>query len=113
MSDLEDKLGSILTSPEKMAQIMKLAQSFSSDPPQQSAAEPFSQTAGQDAQMLETLTRLIKEMSVPDGNIALLRAIAPYLKQERREKVERAIRIARIAKLAGRALGESGGFGLV
>ena len=40
---------------------------------------------------------------------ALLAALKPYLRPERREKLDRAMRIARISQIAGGALKQHGG----
>ena len=39
MADFEDKLNAILSDPESMAQIMQLAQSFASPPPEENAEQ--------------------------------------------------------------------------
>lgn len=126
MSELEDKLGNILNSPEKMSQIMQFAKNFSAaDAKAPSSADGFRDdggapsTGGQpldiDPQMLQTMARLFGEFSSESNSrsTALLSAIKPYLKEERREKVDKAVQIAKMARLARTAFGSMGGDGLV
>ena len=40
---------------------------------------------------------------------ALLKALAPFLAESRRQKLEKAARLAKMAKLAGAAFGEGSG----
>ena len=117
MSELEDKLNGLLSSPEKMAQIMQLAQSFSAagtGTAQSSADSRNNISAGDiDPRLMQMLTRLLKDMSSPDKNTELISAVQPYLRSDRREKVEKALKLAKLMKLAGKAFSEIGGSGLV
>jgi len=113
MSDFEDKLSGILNSPETMAQIMQLAQSFSASEKTVEVPKSEPENTGIDPNMIMMLTKLMGEFSAPDKCSSLLSAVEPYLRQERREKVEKAMKIARIAKIAKKALGEMGGGSLV
>lgn len=111
MSELEEKLSDLLGSPEKMAQIMQLAKSFSaannlSEPSEKTQVQTSSEL---DPRLLHMISGLMSEFSAPDKSTALLNAVQPYLRQERRDKVEKALKIARIAKLAGKAFNEMGG----
>ena len=108
MSELEDRLGSILQSPEKMAQIMQLAKTFSAGSENKTPDAPPQAQDTIDPRMMAALMKLMRELSAPDSSAEVLRAVEPYLCKDRRERVERAIRIARIAKLAGRAFSEMG-----
>ena len=108
MSELEDRLGSILQSPEKMAQIMQLAKTFSSGSETKVSDAPQPAQETMDPRMMAALMKLMRELSAPDSSAELLHAVTPYLRRDRRERVERAIKIARIAKLAGKAFGEMG-----
>lgn len=64
---------------------------------------------GFDAEMFSKIGRIMSQVQGGSEKTELLRAMGPYLKQERREKMEKAIRFARIAKVAGAALREYGG----
>ena len=128
MGDFEDKLNTLLSNPDSMAKIMQMAQSLSGsmgaaqeETVQQSApsnavvhaAQPTpsggvdaaqmlsSLTGGLDAKMLSRLMPLLSEFgsSHSSDTAQLLRALRPFLKPERQEKVERAITLAKIIHL--------------
>lgn len=117
---LESQLNQILNDPERMAQILSLAQSFgmsetqpaappeapprTPDPPNASSMPPL------DPAMLQSMMQLMQQAQRADGKQeALLLALKPYLAPERREKLDRAMQIARISHLAGYALRNYGG----
>jgi len=127
VGEFEDKLNTILSNPDSMAKIMQMAQSLSgsmgaaqeesvqsapSDAVSESAqAAPSgggdaaqllsSLTGGVDAKMLSRLMPLLSELgsSRSSDTAQLLRALRPFLKQERQEKVERAIMLAKVIHL--------------
>lgn len=125
MAEFDEKLNSLLSNPEAMAQIMQMAQSLSggqkqqpaqqapqqpvhSPPPPPPQAPPSSSgdllsslsslTGGMDPAILAKLLPLIQELgSQNDSNARqLLYALRPYLKPERQEKIERALQLARL-----------------
>lgn len=119
MAEFDEKLNALLSNPDSMAQIMRLAQSLSGDteggsgqesqkhhqqehhqqePPQSSADLLSSLTGGVDPKLLMRLLPLVQELGGQrDSNAhALLYALRPYLKPERQEKVERALQLARL-----------------
>ena len=133
MAEFDDKLNSLLSNPEAMAQIMQMAQSLSGGqaqqvpqappqqpspppppPPVQQAASPGGNpltalsglTGGMDTAMLTKLLPLIQELgSQNDSNARqLLYALRPYLKQDRQEKIERALQLARLFHLGKKFL---------
>ena len=120
MAELESALSQILGNPESMSKIMALAQSLGvssgeSPPLDSTPSEPPANATplsgeGPPLPMLtpETLQQLQHMMqSFPrsDGReAAVLRALAPYLRPSRREKIEHALQIARLTHLAGYAL---------
>ena len=134
MAEFDDKLNSLLSDPNAMAQIMQLAQSLSGGgqtgeaPPSQAAPPPAapppppapawasppavggdalsSLLGGADPKLLSRLLPLIQELgSQRDSNARqLLYALRPYLKPERQEKVERAIQLARLFHLGRKFL---------
>lgn len=107
MAEWEEKLNTILGDPEAMGQIMALAQHLGlsdrqGDPPPEGEADvqpagspPEGDTAGLLAGVLER---------APDRRAALLTALRPFLKEERRETLDRAIRLGRMARMAQTAL---------
>lgn len=136
MSELEDRINSILGNSEEMEKIMKLASQFMGgnsvekeeqgpEKSGQGGASGGSSDGGQglgglgglgslggiDAEMFSKIGRIMSKIQGGNEKTELLRAMGPYLKQERREKMEKAIRFARIAKVAGAALREYGGGG--
>ena len=136
MAEFEDKLHAILGNQEAMSQIMSLAQSLSgSGGPLQSGGErepsagpdrtgeerednappqpDLSALLGQlDPGMLQMGMRLVREyQGNDDRNAALLAALRPFLKEDRRAKLDRALEIARVTRLIRVALGAMGGKG--
>ena len=117
MSELEEKLNSILSDPEAMAQVMNLAQSLSAQAggtaPTDAPAPP-AQDSGSDVsamlsravssldpellRLLPVLSQLNREES--SQTAALLYALRPFLREDRRGKVERAVQLARLIHLA-------------
>ena len=109
MAEFDDKLNSILSNPDAMAQIMQLAQSFSgepsppppsqpSPPPPQNSVNPLSALGNLDPKVITRLLPLIQELGgSQDSNArALLHALSPNLKPERQQKVDRALQLARL-----------------
>ena len=116
MSEFEDKLNSILSDPEQMANITRLAGQLMGNisPENEPPAEPTAahSEVGFDPGMLGRLQGLMGSLSGKgDDKAGLVKALAPYLREERRAKLEKAMRLAKAAKLAGAALGEFGGEG--
>ncbi|MGE4485279.1 MAG: hypothetical protein AB7C97_09250 [Oscillospiraceae bacterium] len=116
MGELEDKLNSILSSPEEMQKIMGLARSISGSMGEASKPganpENIASAIGDiDPKMFKVMTKILGEYSAsPKSDKAvLLSAMKPYLKDERRKSVDRAIEIAKFAKVARLALSEFSG----
>lgn len=110
---LESQLNEILNDPERMAQILSMAQSFGLQPPETPiSAPPPSCVPPLDPEMLQSMMQLMQQAQRADGKQeALLSALKPYLAPERREKLDRAIQLARISHLAGYALRNYGVLG--
>lgn len=135
MAEFDEKLNAILGNQEAMAQIMSLARSLSGDGPGEDpehtedeeeqemeeesyhAAPPaqpdLSSMLGQiDPALLRTGMEVIRQVqSTEDRNAALLQALRPFLREERRGRLDRAIQIARMTRMiraAITALGERG-----
>lgn len=133
MADLEQQLNAILGDPSAMDQIFALAKSLSgqqeeADPPASLPEPPAAATAGQetpglgtllqglgaggmpllkdlDPRVIETALRLYSTYSADDDQrAALLAALRPFLKEERRAQMDRAVQIARLSRLARIAL---------
>lgn len=131
MSEFEEKLNAILSDPNAMAQVASLAQSLQlGGPPDTGAPEagqapPTAQAPGGagdlaglgellgqlDPAMLTRLLPLVRELTHPAANdqrMALLLALRPFLRPERRDKVEQAARAARLLHLGKRFLTAGG-----
>ena len=113
MGELEDRLNSILSSPEEMEKIMGIARSLSegangNDTPKESKTasnnsgfDPSSILGGIDPKMIGTIGKLMGELNqTSNEKTAILRSIKPFLKKERQDKLDRATQLARMAKLA-------------
>ena len=126
MSELEDKLNSLLSDPDAMAQVMQLAQSLSGGAANGGAAAPappppqsvpagnaasgagdlnamLSQlTGGLDPELLSRLLPVVSQMNRPESSetSALLYALQPFLRGKRRDKVARAAQLAKLIHLA-------------
>ena len=132
MAEFEEKLNSILGNQAAMEQIMLLARSLSGEQPQEQSVQELvpigqgqggQQEQGQmpdlsallgqlDPAMLQLGMRLFQEYRGDDGrNAALLAALRPFLKEERRGRLDRAMEIARVTRLIRVALGAVGGKG--
>ena len=123
MSEFDEKLNALLSDPDRMAQIMQMAQSLSgaaappppTPPPTRPEAKSTppvgtdilsSLTGGIDPQLLTRLLPLIRELGSDSGSgaRALLYALRPYLKQERQERVERALQLAKLLHIGRKVL---------
>lgn len=123
MSELQDKLNSLLSDPAGMAQVVQLAQQLSSTmepsaaPTPQSGApspppspNPPPSTAMPGGIDLSTVSRFLPMLqalsSDQSHSMQLLNALRPYLKEEKQGKVERAARLARLITVGKRFLTE-------
>lgn len=118
MSELEDRINSVLSDPEQMDKITKLAKSFMGGGPAAGAQE-MNQPAedplgglGIDAAMLQKISRIVGQGGgEKPRERALLEAMKPYLSEKRRGKMDRAMKLAKLARIARLAMGEMGGDG--
>lgn len=129
MDGLEEKLNKILSDPEALGSVMKMAQSIAGggsndDAPSGDgnvlgalsqlggggAGGLMDMISGIDPQMLGRIMSLAGEYGrTDDRRTSLLTALKPYVREERREKMERAAQIVRLARTARMALGSFGG----
>jgi len=104
MSELEEKLGSILSNPQMMQQIMGLANSLSAQqPPQPEQHQPEKQAESS----LPDLSGLLRG-GIDANQSNLLCALEPYLSRDRITRLERAMHAARMASTASRFLNAGG-----
>lgn len=133
MGQWEEKLGAILNDPQAMGQIMSLAQSLggqgaaqaapkaapqAEETPGESAGEAgaapgegWAQVSAQpdapelDPRLMAAGMRALSVWNDPnDPRAALLQALRPFLKEERRGKLDKAIRVTRLSKAVRAAL---------
>lgn len=105
MSEMEEKLGAILNNPQMMQQIMSMAQAINAsqpqkEEPQKPPTDPPPSFPQIDPNMLRSLSNMAGQGSVDQNQQALLKALSPYLSQNRVRKLERAMRAAKMAGLA-------------
>ena len=119
MSELDDKLNSLLSDPAGMAQVMQLAQQLSSSMGQSAPQPPpepekpansgnwGSLLGGIDAKTISKFLPMLQALSADQSNsMQLLNALKPYLKEEKQSKVDRAARLARLITIGKRFLTE-------
>ena len=110
MSELDEKLNSILSNPAMMQQITSLAQALnqseaqrqstnSTAPPQQSA-EPAVKEAPFNPNLLNKIAGLMERGSIDKNQESLLKALGPYLSRQKLQKLERAMHAAKMAGIA-------------
>lgn len=115
MDEMEEKLGSILSNPQMMQQIMAMAQALggaSEAPPQKELPKP-QETSLQplpniDIGMLQKLSGLAGQTGIDREQQALLKALGPYISRDRVSKLEKAMRAAKMARVASAFLGQGG-----
>lgn len=127
MSEWEEKLNTLLSDPDAMAQVMSMAQNLSQqlggpggstqetasqeksapeaptgqNKPPQELPDLSALLGGIDPAALQKLLPLLTQLNRPESGetAAFLRALQPFLKPERQEKVERAAQLARFIHL--------------
>ncbi|MCL2402264.1 MAG: hypothetical protein FWC90_06435 [Oscillospiraceae bacterium] len=135
MSEFEDKISKILSSPEDMEKIMNMAKSFSSSlGSEKEGTSPAEEHNGMpdlgalasmlgggsagdllgnmDPKVFGMIGRVLAEYSSnTNDKTDLISAVKPYLKEDRREKIDKATDMARLARLARLAFSEFKGGG--
>lgn len=116
MSEMEEKLGQILSNPQMMQQIMSLAQAMNAgqsqpqDAPKSAPAPPPASQAIPDVDFraLQSLAGMARQGGIDQNQQSLLKALSPYISQSRINKLERAMRAAKMAGLASSFLNAGG-----
>ena len=116
MSEMEEKLGQILSNPQMMQQIMSLAQAMNASQPQKQEPPPppkppqptMPAIPDIDPNLLRSLSSMTRQGGIDQNQQALLKALSPYLSQSRVNKLERAMRAAKMAGLASAFLNSGG-----
>lgn len=114
MSELDDKLNSILSNPAMMQQIMSLAQSLnkpdsqSPSPPAKQANPAPSNDHSVNPNLLGKVATLMQRGSIDKNQESLLKALRPYLSKQKLDKLERAMHAAKMAGIASEVVNLQG-----
>ena len=110
MSELEERLNTILSNPQLMQQIASMAQAMGGQSSAESAEQkeqPSASTAW-DPKLLQTMAQTIGQTGIDGNQKALLHALGPFLSGYRLQKLERAMQAARLAGAASAFLNAGG-----
>ena len=111
MSEMEEKLGTILGNPQLMQQIMSMAQSMGAAPPEVNEPQvptPAPRTMPSiDPKMLQALSGFAQQSGIDQNQKSLLNALHPYLSRDRISRLEKAMQAAKMARLASTFLGQN------
>ena len=102
MNEFEQKLNSILSNPEEMEKISRLAAQIMGNSGENSTDPP---SGGG----FPDLKGLLGNLGQNGDKAALVRALCPYLSPARQSKLQKALRLAEAARIAGVALDAYGG----
>lgn len=108
MSEMEEKLSSVLSNPQMMQQIMSMAQSLGQSSPQPQSPPPVQDSPQMDMAVVQKLAGLAGQSGIDQQQRALLQALHPYLSHNRVNKLEKAMRAAKMARLASGFLNQGG-----
>jgi hypothetical protein len=99
MSELEEKLNSVLSNPQLMQQIMSMAQNMNNSAPSEppGAQEPLPEL---DINLIRQLSGMAQKGTIDRNQQSLLKALGPYLSPGRISKLEKAMRAAKMAQFA-------------
>ena len=114
MDGLEEKLGTLFSDPAAMERLKQLAGAlagsmpdlggFSPPPPEPSGGgSPF---AGNEGRLTELLGKLMGAYGASSEAAKLVAALGPFLRPERRERLEKALQVARLVRAARSVLPE-------
>ena len=110
MDGMEEKIGTILSNPQLMQQIMSMAQSLnqSADPPPKPQPQPKQEPAPSmpdiDPAMIGKIMSLANTAHLDRNQKTLLQALEPYLSKQRIAKFEKAMRAAKLSGIASSVL---------
>ncbi len=123
MSEFDDRLNAILSDQNAMDQIMALAHSLSGEKAGQDQPPVQTESQNQGPDLTGILSQVDPELvrkgieliqgagGQDDRGSALLMALRPYLREEKRERLDRAMQMARTMRLIRTAIGAIGGKG--
>lgn len=119
MDDLEQKIQSVLSDPEQMQQVLNMARALGVSIPESEEPKAREQETSPPEQNIppqagvDALSEPVSQLLQQAGKLEkrqenLLNALKPFLKPNRREKIDRAMQVARLSHLAGYALRSRG-----
>ena len=111
MSELEERLNTLLKNPQLMQQIASMAQAMNPETqniPTGSAESPASPSPSLDPNLLQTMLQTFGQVDIDSNQKTLLHALSPYLSSNRVQKLERAMQAARLAGAASAFLNAGG-----
>lgn len=106
MSELDEKLNSILSNPQMMQQIMSLAQTLGQNTQSgEENAQPKQQQrnasdSGLNPSILSKFSNIMQHGTIDRDQQSLLKALSPYLSRTKLQKLERAMHAAKMARIA-------------
>ena len=106
MSEMEERLNSLLSNPQLMQQIASMAQAMGS--PANQAEPPAAQIPAPDPKLVQAMAQTMGQTGIDGNQKALLHALSPYLSAHRVQKLERAMQAARLAGAASAFLNAGG-----
>lgn len=111
MAEFDDKLNQILSNPDAMAQIARLAQSLNASAPPDNVPSPAPPGDAPpppvpDGETVARFLPLLQELGGDSDARRLLYALRPYLRPQKQEKIERALRLARLFRVGKRFLSQ-------
>ena len=107
MSELEERLNSLLSNPQLMQQIASMAQTMGGKPSEEPVQQKPSVPAI-DPNLLQTLSQTVGQAGIDSNQKSLLHALSPYLSPYRVQKLERAMQAAKLADAASSFLNAGG-----
>lgn len=119
MDDLEQKIQSVLSDPEQMQQVLNMARALGVSIPESGEPKAREQETSPPEQNIppqagvDALSEPVSQLLQQAGKLEkrqenLLNALKPFLKPNRREKIDRAMQVVRLSHLAGYALRSRG-----
>lgn len=110
MSELEERLNTLMSNPQLMQQIFSLAQSMGeeSNNKQAAQAEPSDVPSSFDPKLLQAMAQTLGQSGIDHNQKTLLQALGPYLSPYRVQKLQRAMQAAKLAGAASAFLNAGG-----
>ena len=108
MSELEERLNSLLSNPQLMQQIASMAQAMGSEQQNKPPEQPEAPLPSFDPKLLQTMAQTVGQSGIDSNQKSLLQALSPYLSSQRVRKLERAMQAARLAGAASAFLNAGG-----